>query len=99
MSNPPAGRKKLEAAYAGFEGTNNKVGQVLAASTLIEGYGLEFADVGQADPWIDSLNGLMAHGVKLPPDVEVRVRVNLLMGLLSRRPGDPQLLHLGECRN
>jgi DNA-binding SARP family transcriptional activator len=94
MSNPPAGRKELEAAYAKFETTNNNVGQVLAASTLIECYGIQFADVGQADPWIDALNRLVMNGVKLPPDMEVRVRVNLLVGLLSRRPNDPQLQHM-----
>jgi LuxR family maltose regulon positive regulatory protein len=95
-TNPPAGRTELETAYAGFEADNNNAGQALAAAALIESYGTQFADVKRVDHWIDVLNGLVSAGVELPPDLEVRIRINLLVGLLSRRPGDPQLQRMEE---
>lgn len=94
--NPPAGRLQLEAAFAGFETDNNNAGQTLAASALIESYGTQFIDVERADHWIDVLNALVRGGVVLPPDLEVRARINLLVGLLCRRPGDPHLQRMDE---
>ena len=95
-TNPPAGRAEMERAFAGFAADNNKAGQALAASALIESYGTQFADIKRADHWIEALNGLVRDGVELPPGLEVRVRINLLVGLLSRRPGDPHLQRMEE---
>ena len=95
-ADPPAGRTQLEAAYAGFAADHNKAGQALAASALIESYGTQFVDVERADHWIDALNALIGGGVALPPDLEVRARINLLVGLLCRRPSDPHLQRMDE---
>jgi ATP/maltotriose-dependent transcriptional regulator MalT len=90
-ADPPAGRNELEHVYAAFAANGDKAGQALTASALIESYSMLFADVERIDHWIDALNELVRGGVVLPPDLEVRVRVSLLVGLLSRRPGDPHL--------
>jgi hypothetical protein len=95
-TDPPAGRAELEIAYAGFEVGSNRAGQALAASALIESYSTQFVEVERADRWIDALNGLVREGVALPAALEVRVRINLLVGLLTRRPGDPHLQRMKE---
>ena len=94
--NPPAGRTELEAAFAAFEGADNKEGQALAASALIESYGTQFVDVERVDHWIDALNALVGQGVALSPEMEVRVRINLLVGLLCRRPHDPHVQQMHD---
>src|SRR6185295_5221096 len=78
---PVAARPALETAYRIFEKRSDQVGQLLCATTILEGLYFEFDNLTSMDPWIARVVELLQRGVQ-PPTKEDDLRANsvVMMG-------------------
>ena len=97
VSNPPAARVDLEAAYHQFERTDqNLTGLLLAGSGIIESYNCSVDDMSPTIPWGDRLQHILKLHKGFPsPAIEAKVLANL-QGLTYACPHHPLLLELEE---
>jgi LuxR family maltose regulon positive regulatory protein len=84
---PVAVRPLIEAAYRMFLDRGDQIGQLLCATTILEGIYFEFDDIKPMDPWIDRIVALLQEGV-LPSSKEDELRVHsaVMMGATFRAP-------------
>ena len=89
---PATARPQLETAYQAFADAGDEVGQLLSATTILEGIYFEFENLRPMDPWIERLVALIGKGVR-PPTREDDLRANsaVLMGATFRVPGHSML--------
>jgi LuxR family maltose regulon positive regulatory protein len=89
---PVRARTALEAAYDGLCARNDRIGQVMTVSAILETYYFEWTSFHPLDRWIDVLVPLLAGDVALPSvAIELRARSGLLAALLYRQPQHPLL--------
>ena len=92
---PATARPQLEMAYQAFVDAGDEVGQLLSATTILEGIYFEFDDLRPMDPWIERLVALIGKGVRPPTrDDDLRANSAVLMGATFRVPGHSML---GSC--
>jgi LuxR family maltose regulon positive regulatory protein len=72
MSQPQA-RQWLERAFDVFERGGDRIGCLMACSTILESFMLQWDDLKPVDRWGRALRELLAQGSPLPLEVEVRV--------------------------
>ncbi len=84
---PASARPILESAYGNFLDNRDEVGQLLTATTILEGIYFSFENLKPMDPWIDRVVSLLQRGV-LPPAKEDDLRVHsaVMMGATLRAP-------------
>lgn len=84
---PASARPLLEKAYQAFVDTDDEIGPLLTATTILEGIYFEFEDLKPMDPWIDCVVALLQNGVR-PPTAEDDLRANsaVMMGAIFRAP-------------
>jgi ATP/maltotriose-dependent transcriptional regulator MalT/DNA-binding SARP family transcriptional activator len=88
---PEQARDALEKAYDGFSSGSDAVGEVMAASAIMETYYFEWTAFAPLDCWIEVLAGLLSDKILPSATVELRARSALLAALLYRRPQHPLL--------
>jgi ATP/maltotriose-dependent transcriptional regulator MalT/DNA-binding SARP family transcriptional activator len=88
---PEQARNALEESYDGFSRCRDSVGEVMAASAIMETYYFEWTSFAPLDRWIEVLAGLLSDKALPSPAVELRARSALLAALLYRRPQHPLL--------
>jgi len=84
---PVAARPVLETAYRIFQERSDEVGQLLCATTILEGLYFEFDNLRPMDPWIARVVALLQRGIR-PPTKEDDLRANsvVMMGATLRAP-------------
>lgn len=70
---PPQARWSLEVAFDAFERAGDRIGCLMACSTVLESFMLEWGDLHPVDRWADASRHLMTQGGEIPLEVEVRV--------------------------
>ncbi len=84
---PRAARTALELAHDVFLELGDEIGQLLCATTILEGYFFEFDDLRPMDPWIERVATLLQIGVRPPLKVdELRAHSAVMMGASYRSP-------------
>jgi LuxR family maltose regulon positive regulatory protein len=82
----------LEAAYEGFRGRRDVIGEMLAASAIIDILFILRENLLFAERWVDVLQKRLSHNVAFPtPEIEVRILSSLLSVLELMRPYDAHL--------
>ncbi len=85
LVSPASARPVIEAAYRIFTETGDEVGQILCATTMLEGYYFEYENFRPMDPWIERVATLLKRGtVSLAMEDELRVNSVLIMGATLR---------------
>lgn len=85
--NPVAARPILERAYTVFLTSGDKVGQVLCATTILEGFYFEFDNLRPMDRWLDRVVNLLPQGLQpLSKEDELRIHSAVMMGVTMRAP-------------
>ena len=83
----PQARRTLEQAFERFAALGDDIGQMLAASGVIEVYHFEWSEFKPLDRWIDALDRLLARNPTFSSEeVELRIRSGLLIALVRRKP-------------
>jgi LuxR family transcriptional regulator, maltose regulon positive regulatory protein len=84
---PAAARPFIEAAYHIFAKSNDEIGQLLCATTILEGLFFEYEDCKPMDSWIGRVVTLLQRGVR-PPEKqdELRAYSAVMMGATTRAP-------------
>ena len=74
-------------AFALFVDTGDEIGQLLSATTILEGIYFEFENLKRLDPWIERVVALLQRRVR-PPTKEDDLRANsaVMMGATFRVP-------------
>jgi len=84
---PSAAIPMLEVAYRIFVDRGDEVGQLLAATTLLEGIYFSFENLKPMDPWIERLTGLLQRGIRAPTkEDELRANSAVMVGATLRAP-------------
>lgn len=92
VDNPTLGRSIVDRAFEHFAAADDKIGQLLAASAIVEATFLEWADFAPLDRWIGVLETLLNQLSCLPSaETEIRVRTSMLSAMAYRQPGHPLL--------
>jgi LuxR family transcriptional regulator, maltose regulon positive regulatory protein len=85
LVSPASARPVIEAAYRTFRETGDEVGQILCATTMLEGYYFEYENFRPMDPWIELVATLLTRGVgPLSKENELRVTSVLIIGAALR---------------
>ena len=85
---PRKGRPAIERAYEAFRATDDRRGQALALSAIVNSYYYEWATFTPLDRWLPELKRLLSDAGALDPASELRARAALLVTLLLRKPDD-----------
>ncbi|MFO1319401.1 MAG: hypothetical protein U1F52_07285 [Burkholderiales bacterium] len=81
-------RGPLAAAFARFSETGDRVGRMMCAATMANGYYFEFNDFEPLDPWIDVLDRLLSEAPAFPDaSTELFVYSAMLLACSYRQPG------------
>lgn len=81
-------RTHLELAFEGFRDAGEGLGQMRAASSIIDTYFFEWSHWQPLDRWIDQLEPLMSTCNAYPSrNVEFDIHCSMLIATLYRRPG------------
>jgi len=92
LINPPVAREMLERALVQFSERHDEIGQILAATGMVESCNIEFSSFGALDPWIAVLERLLRRERSFPSaTAEMRARAALMLGMMWRRPDHPIL--------
>lgn len=84
---PSAAPRILEVAYQLFLDAEDEIGQLLTATTVLEGIYFSFENLKPMDPWIDRVVSLINRGVTAPTDEDdLRVHSAVMMGATFRSP-------------
>ena len=94
FTNPFEARTILEQAHAGFVDGQDVIGQLSAASAIVDIAFFLRESLVSTKPWIDVLQKSVATNLTYPSSVvEARVLSSLLSVLMYLRPQDPMLPH------
>ena len=92
LINPPAARQMLESVFAQFAEQHEEIGQILAATGIVESCNIEFSSFGSLDPWVAVLERLLAQDRDFPSaTIEMRAYAALLLAMMWRRPDHSML--------
>ncbi len=95
--NQTEARSLLERCFQGMNEDDDRLGQLLAASGVIETWYFEWATFRPMDPWITVIAERLDPAPAFPSlDDELRVHSALLIALSYRAPGNPLLPRLVE---
>jgi LuxR family transcriptional regulator, maltose regulon positive regulatory protein len=84
---PATARPQLEKAYHDFIDKGDEVGQLLSATTILEGLFFEYENFRPMDPWIARVVALLQREVRLPnKEDELRAHSVVMMGATMRAP-------------
>ncbi|MEO8630275.1 MAG: BTAD domain-containing putative transcriptional regulator, partial [Betaproteobacteria bacterium] len=82
----------LESAFYEFARVDNRVGQLLCASRIIEAIYRASISLPDQDQWVEVLNSALTEGFVFPNrDVEISVYCSLGLALFFRQPRHPAL--------
>ena len=85
-------RNTLAQAFAQFESSGDRLGQMLTAASILAGYYFEYANWDSAEPWIFRLGDLLEGHPAFPSrELEMTVYSAMLYGIAIRRPDHPLL--------
>lgn len=85
-------RTHLESAFEAFKKNNERIGQLLAWSAVVENFIYEWSDFHTLDHWIAELDAILAQDCKFPSiEVEARVSIGMFLSLIYRQPQHPDL--------
>ncbi|RLB05469.1 MAG: hypothetical protein DRG83_02555 [Deltaproteobacteria bacterium] len=85
-------RKYLEKALKLFKLQDDITGLCLAWASIIESITFEWNDFTELDPWLDWFDKHILPSLTFPSaEIEVRVSLSRLSGLIIRRPNHPDL--------
>ncbi len=89
---PASGRVSLERAFELFARGQEQPGLLLAWSGVVDCIFHIYADLAQLDPWIASLENMLAGGARFTsPEVEAKVTFSMFVALSFRQPQHPEL--------
>jgi LuxR family transcriptional regulator, maltose regulon positive regulatory protein len=89
----PRSREELARAHKLFYEANNRTGQLLSLSGIIEAVFFETNNHALMDPWIPLLQALLDEEAKFENDeVELRAYAALMIATLYRQPGNTTIL-------
>jgi DNA-binding SARP family transcriptional activator len=91
---PPKGRPAIERAFDAFRAADDRRGQALALSALVNSYYYEWARFTPLDRWLPELKRLV--GEPLDPASELRARAALLVTYLLRKPDDEDMARCAQ---
>jgi DNA-binding SARP family transcriptional activator len=92
LINPPAARAMLDRVFEQFSAQHDDIGQILAATGMVESCNIEFSSFGALDPWIGVLEHLLRSERTFPSaTIEIRAYAALMLATMWRRPGLPVL--------
>jgi LuxR family maltose regulon positive regulatory protein len=95
--NPFEARATLEQAYAGFAAERDILGQLSAASAIIDIVFLLRESLLSTTPWVEVLQNSFATNLTFPSTmIEARILSSLFSVLMYTRPQDPQLPRYAE---
>ncbi len=90
--NPAKAREVLVRAFEIMKDRQDVLGQIMAASSIIETYYLEWANFTALDKWISALEQLLPQGQNFPTrEIELRALCGLMTAAISRQPHHPML--------
>lgn len=88
LINPPAARAMLAHVFEQFFAQHDDIGQILAATGMVESCNIEFSTFGALDPWIVVLERLLRTERNFPSaTVEIRAYAALMLATMWRQPG------------
>ena len=84
------GRPAIERSYEAFRAADDRHGEALALSAIVNSYYYEWANFKPLDRWLPELKRLLRDDPpsRLDPASELRARAALLITLLLRKPDD-----------
>ena len=92
LQDPAAARTSFQAAFDQFTVRQDRTGQLLAWSGVVDCIFRIYANLRQLDEWIARLDGLLAADAPFPsPEVEARVTFSIFVALSFRQPQSPNL--------
>lgn len=84
---PSSAQTILDVAYRAFVEIGDTVGQLLCATTVLEGIYFSAENLRAMDPWIERVVELLEQGVQAPQrEDELRVQSSVMLGATLRRP-------------
>lgn len=82
----------LVRAYARFQAERNVIGQLLAASSIIDSIYFQYEDFTPLDHWIDEIDRLLGENPVIPePRTELMLYSSMLLASMVRRSDHPML--------
>ena len=95
--NPFEARATLEQAYAGFADVEDIIGQLSAASAIIDIMFFLRESLRSAAPWIEVLEKYLTMGLNIPsPVIEAKILSSLFSVLKYLRSQDPTVMRCAE---
>ena len=92
LINPPGARAMLERVFEQFAVQQDGIGQILAATGMVESCNIEFSTFSGLDPWIAVLERLLRSDQNFPSaTVEIRAYAALMLATMWRQPDLPVL--------
>jgi LuxR family transcriptional regulator, maltose regulon positive regulatory protein len=89
---PREARSILANAFESFSKHGNQVGQLLAATGILEALYFEYDDFSTMDSWLESVSQLLdAHVRARHPEEELWVQSTLMQAAVNRAPGHRRL--------
>ena len=86
-----AARQILEQAYESFLNANDRTGQTLACSVIMDSFFQQWETVADLDSWIAKMEVLLNDYVDMPLQARARALSSMVVSLLHRQPGHPSL--------
>jgi hypothetical protein len=95
---PPQGRPAIERAYEAFRASDDRRGEALALSAIVNSYYYEWVNFAPLDRWVPELKRLLRgdRPGTLDPASELRAQAALLIALLLRKPDDEVISHCAQ---
>lgn len=91
-SAPKESRSFLEKAFGQFRAAEDATGIFLSWASIIDSFHYEWEYFVPLDHWIAVLEELLKQYPEMPsPEVEVRVAAGMLIAIMNRQPGHPDL--------
>lgn len=85
--NPAKAREVMERAFVHMRSGEDVLGQLTAASSIVETYLVESANVTGLDKWISALEQMLTRKMDFPSEeVELRALCGMIMAALYRQP-------------
>jgi LuxR family maltose regulon positive regulatory protein len=92
---PQRGRAAVERAYEAFRASDDRRGEALALSAIVNSHYYEWVNFAPLDRWVPELKRLLRgdRPGTLDPASELRAQAALLIALLLRKPDDDVIAH------
>jgi LuxR family maltose regulon positive regulatory protein len=91
---PPNAAKWLEETYNSFKAIGDSIGQLLAATGVLEAMYFSFSDFVSMDPWVDRIVQLLEQGIIVRDNEDdLRVHAAIMMAATYRSPDHDIVKH------